>query len=717
MNLIILKFAFRNIFLHRMKTFIIGSILVFGSFIAVLGNSLVDAISNGMKNSITQSVTGDIQIYSDQAKEKLSVFGNIDGSPSDIGYVTNFTNTKEVLLKNPNIRAVVPMGGNFAMMNPGNVIDVVVEKLRKLSKDPNNNKYEIESNKTHLKFLLKDLKAGVNENRAEVLLANSQEMEDAKIHLDEVLQDNFWIDFDKNYETKLEFIANKIAPLMFDDNQLFFSYLGTDIDEFKNNFPQFEIVKGQMVPKGEPGFLIHDFIYETFVKNRIARRLDAMKKDLENSKMTISESKELQDQIKANKEQLAELYLTMDFAQREKIISELKSFLKSKEINLRTLLEDFFNLNDSNFTTRFNFFYAKIAPSIQLYKINIGDTIPLTAMTKLGSSSATNIKVWGTFRFKSFENSPLAGNFSLIDLTSFRELYGFQTEARRKQNKEIESEMGVSDVGKDDIESLFGSPKNNSDIKNSPDNTAMSPINKLNSNLPSSTATTEKLDSKKDSQISENKLINPSIAEPLISLAGKQDVFINAAVFLKDPNKLSETITSIDELSKNHKLGIQAVDWLSASGIIGQMTSALRLILFAFVFILFLIASLMIMNSLLMATMERQQEIGTMRAIGAPKSFLYKVFLIETALTSLLFGGIGSGLAFLITITIGRSGLLAQGEVAKFFFSGPRLYFSSSIEHIAIVIVAIIFISFLATQYPAWRAMKISPLRAMQNRD
>ena len=92
MSWIIIKVAFRNVFLHRLKTMIVGSILIFVFFLAVLGNSLVDAIAGGMKNSVTQSVTGDIQVFSSTAKDKLSVFGNMDGSLSDVGTVPQFSN-------------------------------------------------------------------------------------------------------------------------------------------------------------------------------------------------------------------------------------------------------------------------------------------------------------------------------------------------------------------------------------------------------------------------------------------------------------------------------------------------------------------------------------------------------------------------------------------------------------------------------------------------
>lgn len=698
MNGILIKFAFRNIFLHKMKTLIVGSILIFGSFLAVLGNSIVDAISSGLKNSITQSVTGDLQIYSDQAKEKLSVFGNIDGSPSDVGYVPNFPKVKESLLKLPNVRSIIPMGGNFALMNPGNVIDIQVEKLRQLYKKKaqssasSDNDEQIENAKKQLHFLLTDLSEGVKENRAEMILDAQSEIDEAKEQLALTLETSFWSDFDENYESKLEFVGNKVAPLIFDNNMLYFNYLGTDLEAFKNNFPQFEIVKGQMIPKGERGFLIHDYVYETMVKNRIARRLDEIKKTISEDQKSISSSKELQDLIKANKEQISELYLTIDYSYRPELIKKMKVFLKASEEDLRILLGLFFDMKEENFMDRYAFFYKDMAPYFQLYKVAIGDVIPLTAMTKLGSSSAVNIKVWGTFHFKSFENSPLAGNFSLIDLNSFRDLYGFLTESRRKQNREIEKEMGLQDLGKDDMEALFGATEDEGS---------------------ESGAKVDSTETKDHSKKTEPEL--PTGLSPILN--EKKDVFINAAVFLKDPAQLTEALEEITQKSKKEKLGIQAADWRSASGMIGQMTTALRIILFGFVLILFIIASLMIMNSLLMATLERQQEIGTMRAIGAPKSFLYKVYLIETAVTSILFSFIGTVLALAVIMTVGKNGIPAQGEVAKFFFSGPKLYFNTHWDQILLVFVIILIISFIATQYPAWRAMKISPLRAMQNRD
>ena len=696
MNLIVLKVAFRNIFLHKMKTLIVGSILIFGSFLSVLGNSIVDAISQGMKNSITQSVTGDIQIYSEDAKESLSVFGNMDGSPSDVGFVKNFKNIKEKLSSIENIQAIVPMGSSSALLNPGNNIDVQVAKLRTYYKKISQSNEVISTHpellnlKNHLKMLISELKKDVEQNRTNALLLPTDESSNSKVYIENAMSEGFWKDFDSNYEEKLEFISNKIAPLIADDNLLYFGYIGTDPDLFKENFPQFEIVKGEMIPKGEKGFLVHDYIYENFVKNRIARRFDHIQKELAEYNKKISDNKELQDQIKASKEQIAEIYLTVPPLETSKIITNLQTLLNSTITDFRELLILFLDLNDENFKTRYDFFYKEIAPYIQLYKIKIGEVVPLSAFTKLGTSNAQNVKVWGTFRFKSFENSPLAGNFSIVDMTSFRELYGFLTESRKKQSLEIEKEMGIVDLSKTDMESMFGNEEP-----------------KLQKNEDNLNATPEQTD------------IDDSLtaAATTVTESETADVFINASIILKNKNLLDETISKIKDISSNEALKIKVVSWQEASGLVGQMTLALKMILFIFVFILFVIASVMIMNSLLMATMDRQQEIGTMRAIGAPKSFIYRAFLFESLLSGLLFAGIGSALAILVILTFGKQGIPAQGDVAKFFFSGSRLFFHVNWSAIFSVNLLILIISFIATQFPAWKAMKISPLLAMQKKD
>lgn len=683
----ILKIAARNVFLHRMRTLAVGTILTFGAFLAILGHSFVNGIAGGMQNSTTQSITGDIQIYSDSAKEKLSVFGNMDGSPTDVGHVENFENVAQKLTQNPQVAAVVPMGTSFAQVSPGNILDHFLERLRKSYKEPRASSEELNSQKRRIRFLAEEIKKNLDGTFEEVGILSEADVAQAKINLELITQDHFWKDFDANAENKIEFLANKIAPLIFDNNMIFFNYVGTDPQMFKEKFPQFEIVKGEMIPPGERGFLFHDYFYENMIKHRIARRLDQIKKKMAEDKLTIKDSKEIQDQIKANVEQAAEIYLQLGPIETEQVTDKLKTLLSSQENDFRALLKNYLDMKDDNFQARYDFFYKEIAPHVVLYRVQVGEVLPLNAFTKAGSSTSVNIKVYGTFRFKSFENSPLAGNFSLMDLISFRELYGFLTDERRAQNKEIEAEMGLAEVSKDSIEDLFSN----------------------------STKTEEK-------KPTQNMNVDLNFKKRIVGAHYTPDelnkgIFMSAAVFLKDPSRLGSAVKELNELSKKENLGIQAVPWQEAAGFIGQMTFMMKVILNIFIGIALLMAGLMIMNSLLMAAMNRKQEIGTMRAIGAHADFIYRLFFYETLFIGLLFGGIGVLLGSLLVLFLGKNGIPASGDVATFFFSGPKLFLHLNPTLVLVVILAVLIIAVLATQYPAWKAMKISPLQAMQKRE
>ena len=160
----ILKMAFRNILLHKIRTSVFGFILTFGTLIAILGNSFVDAISNGMKSSITKSFVGDIQIYSKDAPESIALFGTPGGNIPDIGFVNHFKNVKNILLQNvPNIQTIVPMGTNIAMLNPGNLLDVKLTELRDLEKSKGSSA-KIQSLILHIQSIIKRVREDFQRN-------------------------------------------------------------------------------------------------------------------------------------------------------------------------------------------------------------------------------------------------------------------------------------------------------------------------------------------------------------------------------------------------------------------------------------------------------------------------------------------------------------------------------------------------------------------------
>jgi len=162
---------------------------------------------------------------------------------------------------------------------------------------------------------------------------------------------------------------------------------------------------------------------------------------------------------------------------------------------------------------------------------------------------------------------------------------------------------------------------------------------------------------------------------------------------------------------------LTVVDWRQASGLGGQMIMVIRLVLYIAMVIILLVALVIINNSMVMATMDRVSEIGTMRAIGAQRRFIMWMFLFETFVLGVLSGALGALLGIVAVEIMQAVGLPATNEILRFIFAGPRLYPTWSLANLAFAVVVIFLVSVASTLYPAIVATRIQPVVAMRGRD
>lgn len=673
---------------RKIKIIVIGSVVAFGSLIAVLGGSFVESMSDGMRKSITNSVSGDIQLYAADSKERLSVTGGPGGNFPDIETINNFKHIKELILQNiPEVKAVVAQGVSMGFMNPGNILDIKLAELRKLK-----GKWrEEQALKDHVRSIILNIQKTYVKNVTEIGSISDEDLEKDKKNIEKALSKEFWASFDRSKNDHLEFLENRIAPLIYDDSTIFFLYMGVVPDQYVENFPLVDVVKGTPIPNGKRGFLFNEAEYEDQVKHKIARRLDTIKQDMEKKHKVIKGDKELEDRIKSNVEQASEIYNQLNPLQVKELLPKLKSFLGSSSDDINELCKEFLIMDDGNFKARYKFFYDEIAPKIILYKIKIGDVFPLQTITKNGYAKSINLKLYGVFKYKNFEDSPLMGHYNVMDLMSFRDLYGFMSAERLEETKKLESEMekiaGDLDMSEDDIEKIFDEGKQT--VVRSSGNSYIS----------------DKIQKKDRVNVLELTYTEEQMED---------GICLNAAVILKDPSKTNAVLKKIEQLNIDHNLNIKAVNWLDASGTLGQFTFAMKVILYIFIAVIFIVAVFIIMNSMLMATMERTKEIGTMRAMGAQKNYVLKLILAETSMLSSIFGMLGIFVGLSVVIFFHYYGIPAgTSQVFLFLFSGPRLYLSVELAYLLAVLVLIIFVSLVASYYPAKKAATVSPITAM----
>ena len=695
---VLCQIAFRNLFASFLNI-IIGGIILVGTMLFVVGGSLIGSIDNSMSKSITGSIAGDIQVYSDRSKDDIALYDN--WTTHDITPIADFSLIKTPLLSIENIKTVIPMGVSGASVTYGNTVDLTLERLRKSinEKVGGNHSSElsekIESLKSHVRQIISVIQG---DYKKFAVLASKDALDvEGQQALEKAASDSFWASFDRDPLNHLEFMENKIAALVPDADLIYFSFLGTDLDAFSQSFDRMQIVDGEKVPQGRRGLLLSKYIYEEQFKIKTARRLDKIHESIRDQGKKISADPDLQLMVKQNQSQTREIVLQLDPMSSRKVLLVLQTFLNSQENSFSKILSEFFKTDDENFEKRYAFFYKEIAPSVELYRLKPGEMLTIKTFTKGGFMQSANLKIYGTFQFKGLEKSGLAGAVSLMDLMTFRDLYGYVTPEKLAESKQLEKAAGLQMIDRDKAESeLFGG--SSSSVVGS--------------------AKEQKIDDKAElGGVKYDATAQSMLLKTYTQNEIEKGVVLNAAILLKDPTKIKDTMAEIQSLSKKEGLDLRVASWQKAAGNIGQFVFVAKAALYFAVFIIFVVALVIINNAVMMATLQRVREIGTMRAIGAHKSFVLFLILIETLCLGLTFGSTGTFLGALIVRWLGRVGIPASNEFLYFFFSGPRLYVQLGLGSVLGAFFIICLVTCFSALYPALVATRVSPIRAMQAED
>ncbi len=699
---VLLRIALRNLLAGRAKTLIIGAIVLLGTVVVVAGSSLVESVDRGMRSSIQGSLGGHLQVYQASSRDDLELYGGMRGE-SQLEPIEDFARVKDVLGKVPNVKTVVPMGIDQALVATGNQFDVVLERIREDvrrleagDRDPELwRRYQAKV--SHLKRMTQLLREELSAARAVVDESLLRDRAREAADLGRAAAEPFWTDFERDRLGNLEFLENRIAPQSLDGGMTFVRYAGTDLDAFMKAFDRVYVVEGVPVPRGQRGILLGKWYAEEYLKLKTARRLDKIKDAREAQRRRISGDEELSRWVKENATQLRDILLQLDPIQAAEASARLRRALPSGEQDLARLLVQLFQTSDADFDRHYRIFYDELAPLLQLYTIRVGDTITIKAPSKSGYFNAVNVKVYGFVQFRGLEKSGIAGIMSLLDLMTWRDLYGYLTREKSQEIQALKAASGARAVSRERAEEeLFGGGA-----------AAVEPG--------------------RAGRIDEGAvfaaLVRPKKDEDLLRRVYAQEevdrgVALNAALILEDPSRLRATLAAVDRASRDAGLGLKVVDWQKASGLVGQSVTLFRIVLYTAILIIFAVALVIINNAMVMATLQRVKEIGTMRAIGAQKRFVTWMVLVETAVIALIFGVLGAGLgAGVVGLIRVAGGIPATNDQLYFFFSGPALLPTLGTTSLGVSLAIVLVVSVLSGFYPALIAMRVAPVEAMATDD
>ncbi len=123
------------------------------------------------------------------------------------------------------------------------------------------------------------------------------------------------------------------------------------------------------------------------------------------------------------------------------------------------------------------------------------------------------------------------------------------------------------------------------------------------------------------------------------------------------------------------------------------------------------VASLGIINTMVMSILERYREIGIMKAVGAGDNDIKKIFFFESGVIGFLGGVFGLALGWVVSMVINQIAnhfLVKQGAPYTDYFSFPWWLCMGAVAFS-------IIISLAAGMYPAVRAARVDPVVALRH--
>ena len=199
-------------------------------------------------------------------------------------------------------------------------------------------------------------------------------------------------------------------------------------------------------------------------------------------------------------------------------------------------------------------------------------------------------------------------------------------------------------------------------------------------------------------------VMQPTDLREISRAASDQPVYSSISARVKNPAQVQLVENAIK------KMGFGTFSILDASRGLQQVFRVLYAFLGIFGSLALIVASIGIVNTLVMAILERRREIGIMKAIGASDGDVRKLFFAEAGAMGIFGGVVGVLLGWAIgqVINFGTNIYLKnQGFPPEHFWAVPWWLVGFAIFFAFVV-------SLVSGLYPAGRAAKLDPVQALR---
>lgn len=202
-------------------------------------------------------------------------------------------------------------------------------------------------------------------------------------------------------------------------------------------------------------------------------------------------------------------------------------------------------------------------------------------------------------------------------------------------------------------------------------------------------------------------------AVDLQQLIGEAGAIHEIGILLTDPSAVDAVKSQLMVANPSWKVE----DWKELAPDLRLIAESFQATMAIFMGIIMLALAFGIINTMLMAVLERTRELGMLMSIGMNKFRVFGMIMAETLFLSLIGGPLGILLAYLTVSYFGVAGI----DLAAFTEGLSSLGMSSQIyphlegKYYGQVIFMVIGTALLSSLYPAWKALQLHPAEAVRS--
>ena len=211
---------------------------------------------------------------------------------------------------------------------------------------------------------------------------------------------------------------------------------------------------------------------------------------------------------------------------------------------------------------------------------------------------------------------------------------------------------------------------------------------------------------------------NISIARKLLVLEDQNFNLIE--IFIQSPNNIEIIQDKVNRRIIANNFRLYTSSWKENNSTLINALNVEKNVMFLILTLIILVASMNIISGLIIFVKEKNKDIGILKTIGLSNKSLIKIFLsigLIIGLIGTIFGGL---VGIIFSLNIKSIQFFIENILHTDLFAKEIYYLSnlpSRVDNLEVfyVLIISIIICLIATTIPAYRSMKVDPIKSLKN--